>query len=330
MRLSELSANDKVLELGGGSKPVCPGRWTNIDYRKLPGVDIVADLNEPLPVEDGIYDGVFSSYLIEHLSWRKVRGLIKETYRVLKTGGKAVFITANLLEQAKKLVETCRDTVTPIATPSTTTNAATAIGPGVGTPNGTLDDDGGEACDCGFEWGETDAYGETTSTQSRETGQTFTQELTGLTPATTYHFRAIATNTAGSGYGADATFTTDAVDPTIVVPTVTSDEPTVAQQQAIIIGTLISCGGEHCDFLFEWGRTADYGNIIDVGTATPDTYSEQISGLIPNTEYHFRAYATNSAGTGYGVDVKFITEQRPEVNFRPVYNRAYALARWEI
>ena len=105
MRLSELSANDKVLELGGGSNPVCPG-WTNLDYRKLPGVDIVADLNEPLPVEDGIYDGVFSSYLIEHLSWRKVRDLIKETYRVLKTGGKAVFITANLLEQAKKLVET--------------------------------------------------------------------------------------------------------------------------------------------------------------------------------------------------------------------------------
>ena len=215
--------------------------------------------------------------------------------------------------------------------PSTTTNAATAVGSGVGTPNGTLDADGGEACDCGFEWGETTDYEETpTSTQSRETGQTFSQELTALTPDTTYHFRAIATNSAGSGYGADDTFTTDAVDPTIVVPTVTSDKPTVAQQQATIIGTLISCGGEDCDFCFEWGRTNAYGTTEELGAATPDTYSEQISGLIPNTEYHFRACARNSAGTGYGVDVKFITEQRPEVNFRPVENRAYALARWEI
>ena len=246
--------------------------------------------------------------------------------------GQVIIATEDLYVAAWDTIVTFSgDTVTPIATPSTTTNAATAIGPGVGTPNGTLDDDGGEACDCGFEWGETTDYDETpTSTQSRETGQTFTQELTGLTPDTTYHYRAIATNSAGSGYGADATFTTDAVDPTIVVPTVTSDEPTVEQQQAVIIGTLINCGGEDCDFLFEWGRTADYGNTEDVGAATPDTYSEQISGLIPNTEYHFRAYATNSAGTGYGVDIKFITEQRPEVNFRPVYNRAYALARWEI
>jgi len=268
-------------------------------------------------------NGVITNSLTDEINW-------------LSTGynepGQQIIATEDLYIAAWGAIVTFSgDTITPITTPSTTTNAATAVGSGVGTPNGTLDADGGEACDCGFEWGETTDYDETpTSTQSRETGQTFTQELTGLTPDTTYHFRAIATNSAGSGYGADATFTTDAVDPTIVVPTVTSDEPTVEQQQAVIIGTLINCGGEDCDFLFEWGRTADYGNTEDVGAATPDTYSEQISGLIPNTEYHFRAYATNSAGTGYGVDIKFITEQRPEVNFRPVYNRAYALARWEI
>jgi len=76
------------------------------------------------------------------------------------------------------------------------------------TLHGTLDDDGGEACDCGFEYGEDTGYGTTTATQSKTTGQTFSQAITELKPLTTYHFRAIATNSIGTSYGSDATFTT--------------------------------------------------------------------------------------------------------------------------
>lgn len=88
------------------------------------------------------------------------------------------------------------------------TDAASSIGLEEGTLNGTLDDDGGDTCYCGFEWGETDAYGNTTPTQSRTTGQTFAQTITGLDPGKTYHFRAFATNPAGTSYGSDETFTT--------------------------------------------------------------------------------------------------------------------------
>ena len=35
----------------------------------------------------------------------------------------------------------------------------------------------------------------------------FTSAITGLTPNTTYHYRAYATNSAGTSYGADRTFT---------------------------------------------------------------------------------------------------------------------------
>lgn len=80
--------------------------------------------------------------------------------------------------------------------------------PHFATLNGTLDDDGGEACDCGFEYGLTVGYGTTTATQSKTTGQDFSQKITGLKSAKTYHFRAIATNSVGSGYGTDKTFTT--------------------------------------------------------------------------------------------------------------------------
>ena len=98
-----------------------------------------------------------------------------------------------------------------VASPTVTTEPATGLAPALATLNGTLDDDGGEACDCGFEWGETDAYGNTTPTQSRTTGQTFAQQITGLEPGETYHFRAFATNSAGTGYGADRIFTTSII-----------------------------------------------------------------------------------------------------------------------
>lgn len=93
----------KIIELGGGKSPLY---HPNVDLYWAPQVDIVADLNYPLPISSEIYDGIYCQYALEHLSWRKVKGFIKECHRILKPGGKSIFITANLLEQAKKLVET--------------------------------------------------------------------------------------------------------------------------------------------------------------------------------------------------------------------------------
>ena len=36
-------------------------------------------------------------------------------------------------------------------------------------------------------------------------------------------------------------------------------------------------------------------------------FTSSITGLVPNTTYHVRAYATNLAGTAYGEDVAFTT-----------------------
>lgn len=93
---------DKLIELGGGTHPLV---HPNVDCQQLPTVDIVADLEEPLPMENDSYDGVFSQFLMEHLRLTRVRGFISEVYRILKPEGIAVIITANLLEQAKWLVE---------------------------------------------------------------------------------------------------------------------------------------------------------------------------------------------------------------------------------
>ncbi len=45
----------------------------------------------------------------------------------------------------------------------------------------------------------------------------YTSALTGLLPATTYHVRAYATNSAGTSYGGDSVFTTPVATPTIIV-----------------------------------------------------------------------------------------------------------------
>lgn len=94
---------DIIAELGGGDQP---SFRPNIDIRKLPNVDIVTDFNHNLPIPDNSYDDIFCKYVLEHLSWRTVKRFLSETHRILKPGGIVVFITANLLEQAKVLINT--------------------------------------------------------------------------------------------------------------------------------------------------------------------------------------------------------------------------------
>lgn len=98
--------------------------------------------------------------------------------------------------------------ITTLVVATVTTNPATPVSGVNATLNGTLDDDGGEACTCGFEYGQTTDYGTTTDTESKETGETFSQNIRNLKGRTVYHFRAIATNSAGTSHGSDQTFRT--------------------------------------------------------------------------------------------------------------------------
>lgn len=97
----DIRLEGKVLEIGGGSRPLF---HPNIDMQKLPTVDIVHNLEEfPYPFKDDEFDGILGMYIIEHISWRKVKQFIRELYRILKYGGKIILLTSNLLEQCKKI-----------------------------------------------------------------------------------------------------------------------------------------------------------------------------------------------------------------------------------
>ena len=94
---------------------------------------------------------------------------------------------------------------------SVATGAATDISATTATLTGTVNPAGLTTSAC-FEYGLTDNYGSTVAVALAPDNGTNTQavsaSLTGLQPATTYHYRLVITNSQGSAYGDDATFAT--------------------------------------------------------------------------------------------------------------------------
>jgi SAM-dependent methyltransferase len=72
------------LNLGSGGT-VKPGYW-GVDLLALAGVDVQADLNEPLDwLPDNSVDEVFSRHALEHVE--QILPLMRELHRVVKPGG---------------------------------------------------------------------------------------------------------------------------------------------------------------------------------------------------------------------------------------------------
>jgi hypothetical protein len=127
--------------------------------------------------------------------------------------------------------------------PTVTTEAVTAIGTTTATAGGNVTSQGSEAVTArGVCYATT--QNPTTADQCVASGDgtgAFTANLTGLAPGTLYNVRAYATNTAGTSYGAQVSFTTatPAVAPTVTTAPITN------------IGTTAATGG---------GNVADGGN----------------------------------------------------------------------
>ena len=105
------------------------------------------------------------------------------------------------------------DTPAPVINkPSLTTEDVTAIKQNSATCGGNISNDGGAAItDRGICWNLTGMPTITDSKQTAGTGKgIFTANLTGLALGTKYYVRAYATNSKGTSYGVEKTFTTDA------------------------------------------------------------------------------------------------------------------------
>ena len=91
---------------------------------------------------------------------------------------------------------------------SVTTNEARPVTTRWAVLHGSLTDLGtASSVDVYFEWGETTDYGHKTRPRTMTKPRAFRAIIWGLTPATTYHFRAVAVGDDTS-YGSDKSFTT--------------------------------------------------------------------------------------------------------------------------
>ena len=202
-------------------------------------------------------------------------------------------------------------TFTTLEQPTVTTQAVSGITTTTATGNGNITDLGNpNPTQHGVCWNTsgtpTVSDSKTEEGAASSTGA-FTSSMTGLSSGITYYVRAYATNSVGTSYGTQQTFTT-------------LEQPTVTTQAVSGITTTTATGN---------------GNITDLGnpnptqhgvcwntTGTPTVsdskteegaasstgaFTSSMTGLSSGITYYVRAYATNSVGTSYGTQESFMT-----------------------
>src|SRR5262249_45503963 len=136
--------------------------------------------------------------------------------------------------------------------------------------------------------------------------------VTGLAANTTYHYKLSATNAGGTSNGPDETFNTLAnvgSPPTAATAAATS----LPRRSAPPNPTGHPHGGEVHECTVESGPTTSYGpsaprSPLPGSGTSPVAVSGSVTGLTPNTTYHFRISATNPGGTSLGGDETFKTQ----------------------
>jgi hypothetical protein len=199
-------------------------------------------------------------------------------------------------------------TFSPTGAPIVATSAATNTASVSATLNGSVYPHG-LTTTVYFQYGTTTSYGLTTAPQnhSGNTYQNISANVSSLSANTVYHFRIVATNSAGTRFGPDRTFTT--LTPTGPPVVTTSAATNVATSSATLNGSL-DPHGLATTVHFQYGTTTSYGHSTPMQSQTGNTYrniAANISSLGTNTTYHFRIVATNAAGTRYGSDRTFRT-----------------------
>lgn len=131
----------------------------------------------------------------------------------------------------------------------------------------------------------------------------FTSTITGLADGTTYYVRAYATNSYGTGYGAQVSFTTTS-RPQLTTTAVSNITKTTAQSG----GNVTSAGGGTVtDRGICWSTSQNpttLSNHISV-SGTTGSFIAVLTGISEGFQYYVRAFATNSVGTNYGAQQTF-------------------------
>jgi len=198
-----------------------------------------------------------------------------------------------------------------ISIPTVTTTAADDITATTAVSGGNVTFDGGaDVTTRGVCWNTT---GSPTTSDDRTTGGSgtgiFTSNIAGLTASTLYYVRAYASNSEGTGYGDQVSFTTleEAVLPSVTTNSISE----ITTTSAVSGGDVTSDGGETVTAFGVCWSTSENPTLSDINTTDGSgtgSFVSNITGLSPSTTYYVRAYATNSSGTAYGNQNSFTTD----------------------
>jgi ABC-type phosphate transport system substrate-binding protein len=201
---------------------------------------------------------------------------------------------------------------TPPVPPTATTGLASSLQTTTATLNATVNPGGAAVSECRFEYGTTTAYGASapcaSSPPAGNQPVAVAAAVSGLSKGTSYHFRVVAANVAGSAKGSDGTFATRPYLATLETWPTTAITETVATMRAGV--NPMSEAVSSC--VFEYGTTTAYGTTVPCAALPeagekPVEVSARLEGLSKGTTYHYRLVVTDTAGVARSADGTFTT-----------------------
>lgn len=208
-------------------------------------------------------------------------------------------------------------TTLEILPPNVLTNPATSITENSVTLNGTISAGTQAIISQGFEWrvSNTNIWMPITVI-----GNAINHNLIGLTPNTSYEFRAYVTTASGYVYGTIQSFTTLSIVP----PTVITNEAIPTSGRSVTLSAIITNGTEVIIAQgFEWKEAgASLWTSMDA-TLVGSIMTYDLTDLTPNMSYRFRAGALTESGITYGITQSFTTLGLNEVGVSEISVKMY-------
>jgi hypothetical protein len=166
-----------------------------------------------------------------------------------------------------------------------------------------------EAADTQVEYGTTTGYG-TLSPLNSLLVLSHSQTIGGLTANTLYHYRArSADGSSNLAVSTDFTFTTAAPPPPTTISSVNAGG--ITNTAATITWTTNNPASSQVNY----GTSASYGSATTLDTTLVTSHSQSLSGLVPNTTYHYQIRSTDAGGTPVTAgDFTFTTTNAPAIN----------------
>ena len=217
-------------------------------------------------------------------------------------------------------------TLTPITSPLVSTSSTTSVNSSSATLNGYLSSMGGaSSCTVYFQYGTTTSYGSTIGTQTKSSTGTFSQSLMSLSPGTTYHYRAVASNSAGTVYGADTTFTTSSstvpADAILYVTNVSGVAPESSATVSIYLNNSFDPKAGAAQFKLYYNESVILAESVSVSTGgvmpqnlkSPITFAFATTSGIPTgdawlADIIFKVLSTDGSSSELGLTLEELND----------------------